>query len=76
MLRRQGRARGLFVTTPNFSTEARAFLGKVQHRIVLINEQELARLMIRHGVGVRDRTTYVVRSVDEDYFADLDAGLG
>jgi restriction system protein len=42
----------------------------VQHRVVLIGGRELARLMIRHGVGVRDRVAYVIRSVDEDYFAD------
>ena len=70
----EGATKGMFVTTSDFSTEARAFLGKVQHRIVLINGQELARLMIRHGVGVRDRTSYVVRTVDEDYFSDLNGG--
>lgn len=70
----EGATKGVFVTTSDFSTEARAFLGKVQHRIVLINGQELARLMIRHGVGVRDRTSYVVRTVDEDYFSDLNGG--
>jgi restriction system protein len=70
----EGATKGVFVTTSDFSTEARSFLGKVQHRIVLINGQELARLMIRHGVGVRTRATYVVRSVDEDYFADLNVG--
>jgi restriction endonuclease Mrr len=30
--------------------------------------------MIRHEVGVRARRTYVVRSVDEDYFAEADGG--
>jgi restriction endonuclease Mrr len=35
-----------------------------------INGERLARLMIRHGVGVRDRVSYVIRSVDEDYFSD------
>ena len=50
--------------------EARGYLTKVQHRVVLIGGRELARLMIRHGVGVRDRVAYVIRSVDEDYFAD------
>lgn len=43
-------------------------------RVVLINGQALARLMVRHGVGVRARTTYVIKAVDEDYFADLTAG--
>jgi hypothetical protein len=35
------------------------------------NGERLARLMIQHEVGVRARKTYVLRSVDEDYFADL-----
>lgn len=38
--------------------------------VKLIGGRELARLMIRHGVGVRDRVSYVIRSVDEDYFSD------
>ena len=66
----EGATKGVFVTTSAFSTEARAYLGKVQHRVVLIDGSQLARLMIRHGVGVRDRLTYVIRSVDEDYFSD------
>lgn len=44
------------------------------NRTVLINGQELARLMIRYEVGVRARTSYVIKTVDEDYFADLTAG--
>ncbi|MCB6178133.1 restriction endonuclease [Rhodobacter sp. Har01] len=66
----EGATKGVFVTTSTFSADARAYLGKVQHRVVLIDGAHLARLMIRHGVGVRDRLTYVIRSVDEDYFAD------
>jgi restriction system protein len=66
----EGATKGVFVTTSDFSAEARGYLAKVQHRVVLIGGTELARLMIRHGVGVRDRVAYVIRSVDEDYFAD------
>lgn len=66
----EGATKGVFVTTSDFSGEARGYLAKVQHRVVLIGGRELARLMIRHGVGVRDRVAYVIRSVDEDYFAD------
>lgn len=66
----EGATKGVFVTTSDFSAEARGYLAKVQHRVVLIGGTELARLMIRHGVGVRDRMAYVIRSVDEDYFAD------
>jgi restriction system protein len=70
----EGASKGVFVTTSDFSAEARGYLGKVQHRVVLINGQRLAQLMIRHGVGVRSRTTYVIRGIDEDYFSDLTAG--
>lgn len=66
----EGATKGVFVTTSDFSTEARDYLNKVQHRIVLINGERLARLMIQHEVGVRARRSFVIRSVDEDYFAD------
>jgi restriction system protein len=66
----EGANKGVFVTPSDFSREAREYLNKVQHRIVLINGETLARLMIRHEVGVRTRKTYVVRSVDEDYFLE------
>lgn len=67
----EGANKGVFVTTSDFSREARDYLTKVQHRIVLINGQMLAKLMVQHGVGVRARSTYVIRSVDEDYFSGL-----
>ena len=66
----EGAAKGVFVTTSDFSAEARGYLARVQQRVVLIGGVQLARLMIRHGVGVRDRVSYVIKSVDEDYFAD------
>lgn len=67
----EGANKGVFVTTSDFSKEAKDYLNKVQHRIVLINGERLARLMIQHEVGVRARKTYVLRSVDEDYFTDF-----
>ncbi|MCE8508802.1 restriction endonuclease [Ruegeria pomeroyi] len=66
----EGATKGVFVTTSDFSREARDYVSRVQQRIVLINGDRLARLMIKHEVGVRARRTYVLRSVDEDYFAD------
>lgn len=67
----EGATKGVFVTTSDFSKEAKDYLNKVQHRIVLINGDRLARLMIQHEVGVRARKTYVLRSVDEDYFSEV-----
>jgi restriction system protein len=66
----EGASKGVFVTTSDFSSEARAYVERVQQRIVLINGARLARLMIQNEVGVRARKTYTVRSVDEDYFSE------
>lgn len=65
----EGANKGVFVTTSDFSREARDYLTRVQHRIVLINGERLARLMIQHEVGVRARRTFTLRTVDEDYFS-------
>jgi restriction system protein len=65
----EGATKGVFVTTSDFSREARDYVARVQQRIVLIDGERLARLMIAHEVGVRARQAYVIRSVDEDYFA-------
>lgn len=67
----EGATKGVFVTTSDFSKDARDYLNKVQRRIVLVNGERLARLMIQHEVGVRARNMYVLRSVDEDYFSEV-----
>ena len=38
--------------------------------IRLIDGNELAQLMIRHGVGVVTETTYALKKLDENYFAE------
>lgn len=65
----EGATKGVFVTTSDFSREARDYIQRVQHRVVLINGRKLTDLMIAYEVGVRARQTYVLRGVDEDYFA-------
>jgi len=62
--------KGVFVTTSDFSRDAVAYVEKVQHRIRLINGQQLAGLMIQHGVGVRARSVYTISTVDEDYISE------
>jgi restriction system protein len=66
----EGATKGVFVTTSDFSKEAREYVDRVQHRIILINGETLARLMITYEVGVRARQSFVLRSIDEDYFSD------
>ncbi len=63
-----GTTKGVCVTTANFTQSARDYVRRSPKRIVLIDGQELARLMVRYGVGVRTRISYEVRLIDEDYF--------
>lgn len=62
--------KGVFVTTSDFSREVQGYIERVQQRIVLINGDTLAHLMVAHGVGVRVAKTYVLKSLDGEYFGE------
>jgi restriction system protein len=65
-----GTTKGIFFVTSTFSQGARDYVGRISKRLVLIEGAELARLMVRHNVGVRTRATYDVKKIDEDYFTE------
>lgn len=69
----QGATRGLFVTTARFSEEAYAYARK-QHttKIVLVDGQTLAGLMIDHNLGVTPIARYEIKRIDSDFFADTE----
>mgnify|MGYP001332178620 CR=1 FL=1 len=60
--------KGVMITTSNFSGDARVYVTHIETKIVLIDGQQLAELMIEHGVGVVVRQSYVLKKVDIDYF--------
>jgi restriction system protein len=62
--------KGVFATTASFSQPAREFVERVSKRVVLVDGEELARLLVEHGVAVRTASRYEVKRVDEDYFAE------
>ena len=64
--------KGVFVTTARFTRSATDYVAKSPKRIVLIDGEELARLMVVHEIGVRTRIRYAVKRIDEDYFAGED----
>ncbi len=63
-----GTTKGVFVTTAGFTRAAKDYVARSPKRIVLIDGEELARLMVRHGVGVRTRLRHEIKRIDEDYF--------
>ena len=62
--------KGVLVTTSYFPSTAYDFITRVSKRVVLIDGQELANLMIRHRVGIRVKDVYEVRKIDENYFIE------
>jgi restriction system protein len=62
--------KGVFITTSRFTTEAREYAGMIDTKVVLIDGERLAALMIDHGVGVSPLTQYEIKRVDSDYFGE------
>ena len=66
----QHASKGVFVTTSSFSTPAADHVRHLPQRVILINGNRLADLMIEHGVGVRVSRTVEVKRIDEDFFLE------
>lgn len=69
-LQGQRARKGVFITTSDFSKDAKEYAASIDSRIVLINGRHLADLMIDHGVGVTQVGSYDIRRVDSDYFEE------
>lgn len=63
-----GTSKGVFVTTAAFTESARRYVQRSPKRIVLIDGDKLARLMVQHDIGVRTLIRHEVKRIDEDYF--------
>ncbi len=67
----EGAGKGVLITTSKFSKEARGYVTAIQQpRIILIDGEELAQMMIDHDIGVADVAAYRVKRVDMDYFGE------
>lgn len=67
----RGASKGVFITTSGFSEPARTFATRsIQQKIVLIDGERLAELMIEHDLGVSTVATYQVKRIDSDFFSD------
>ena len=60
--------KGIMITTSQFTPAAWDFVEKSDRKIVLIDGERLAQLMIEHDIGVTKVQDYTVKRVDHDYF--------
>jgi restriction system protein len=69
-LQGQRARKGIFITTSNFSKDALDYAGNIENKIILIDGQQLAELMIENNVGVSTTASYEIKKIDSDYFIE------
>lgn len=67
-LQGQRATKGVFITTSNFSREAEEYANIINTKIILVDGERLATLMVDHNVGVSMLGVYELKKVDSDYF--------
>ncbi|MGD6872526.1 restriction endonuclease [Sutcliffiella horikoshii] len=67
----KGARKGVFITTSYFTDNAKQYAERLEaKKIILIDGKQLAKLMIDHNVGVDISETFVIKSIDYDFFKD------
>lgn len=62
--------KGVLITTSQFSPKAKDYVDRIEKKIVLIDGEKLAQLMIDHGIGVTEVASFTMKKIDLDYFGD------
>lgn len=60
--------KGVFITTSKFGTNAIDYANTVSQKVVLLDGQQLAKLMIEYNIGVSMAEEFVIKRIDTDYF--------
>lgn len=63
--------KGIFITTSTFPNSVYKFVGQVEYKIILIDGEHLADLMIEDSVGLSTVNTYKLKTIDSDYFEEI-----
>lgn len=66
----QRASKGVFITTSWFTQEAKDYASSSQYKVVLIDGNRLADLMIEHNLGVSVVASYYLKRIDSDFFSD------
>lgn len=74
-LQGQRAKKGVFITTSSYTAEAIDYASRIDTKVVLIDGQLLANLMMDFDVGVSVAASYIVKRIDSDYFEEGEVGL-
>lgn len=64
----QGAKKGVFITTSRFTNDAKSYQPRNETKIVLIDGEKLADLMIDFNLAVSVANTFEIKRIDNDYF--------
>lgn len=67
-LQGQRATKGVFITTSSFTREAIDYTNIINSKIILIDGEQLATLMVDHNVGVSPISLFEIKRIDSDYF--------
>lgn len=67
-LQGQRATKGVFITTSSFTREASDYTNIINTKIILIDGEQLATLMVDHNVGVSPVSLFEIKRIDSDYF--------
>jgi restriction system protein len=62
--------KGVFITTSDFAKNAIEYAKAVSQKVILIDGDLLADLMIEHNIGVSTSRTIEIKRIDSDYFEE------
>jgi restriction system protein len=60
--------KGVFITTSKFTQEALSFTQAITPKVILIDGEFLANLMIDYDIGVSQEKSFQIKRVDQDFF--------
>lgn len=67
-LQGQRASKGIFIATSGYSREAVDYANVIATKIILIDGEKLASLMVDHNVAVTRTGFYEIKKIDTDYF--------
>lgn len=62
--------KGVFITTSYFSKTAYEYVKSIDPKVILIDGETLANLMIEYGLGTSTVESYHIKKIDLDYFEE------
>jgi len=63
--------KGVFITTDRFTEDAKRYVDTIDPKVILIDGEALANLMIDNSLGVSTHARYDLKKIDNDYFEEI-----